>query len=566
MILLVAAALAYDPIESAVAVSVSAGGLDRLGGAVADVMPESFPIGSLGGELVCDETDPAATLTFAVDALDVLIHIDEITITPTEGRLDVALYGAIDSTPTLLTATGSCPPLTSLAETCDVELGTTPLEAHFGLSLALVDGTVDATVDELSVTLGAISNPVDGCTVASAIGTLLGQNPLALTDLLQAQIDPALADLGPTIESSVEDALGALTLDTTFAVGEAEVGLALNPTKIDIDEDGLVLVLGATVSQSGTSTCVPPAEAPSSLTNLPVLDGTGPAGLDYDIGALVSKTFADQVLFAVYSAGGLCIDASGLSGLSLDTSLLGSAFGPDWEALFPVSQPVGLLLAPVAPPTIRFEEDGAPVRLDLNGLALHTWSALNGREARIASLALDGEVGVDLPFADGTLSPALDLDPDKLGFREMDHELIGPGYAEGMAEFLPTILDAALPADLLPTITLPSWNGLGVEGIWFVPAAGGDWLGVWVTLDTAHITPIQLAGCEGGTIGCDGSSMPEVDIGTALGCDSADGGCGGDTLGCSSSDSSCGGCTTVPSRPMFLVLGLAAAIWRRRRA
>ena len=401
VILLVAAALAYDPIESAVAVSVSAGGLDRLGGAVADVMPESFPIGSLGGELVCDETDPAATLTFAVDALDVLIHIDEITITPTEGRLDVALYGAIDSTPTLLTATGSCPPLTSLAETCDVELGTTPLEAHFGLSLALVDGTVDATVDELSVTLGAISNPVDGCTVASAIGTLLGQNPLALTDLLQAQIDPALADLGPTIESSVEDALGALTLDTTFAVGEAEVGLALNPTKIDIDEDGLVLVLGATVSQSGTSTCVPPAEAPSSLTNLPVLDGTGPAGLDYDIGALVSKTFADQVLFAVYSAGGLCIDASGLSGLSLDTSLLGSAFGPDWEALFPVSQPVGLLLAPVAPPTIRFEEDGAPVRLDLNGLALHTWSALNGREARIASLALDGEVGVDLPFADG---------------------------------------------------------------------------------------------------------------------------------------------------------------------
>lgn len=567
VILLVAAALAYDPIPAAVGVSVSATGLDRLGGAIADVMPESFAIGSLGGELVCDEADPSATLTFAVEALDVLIHIDEITLVPSNDRIDVAMYGAIDSTETTLTASGSCPPLTDLLEECTVELGTTPIEAHFGLALTLTDGVVDATVDELTVTLGAIGNPVGGCTVASAIGTLLGQNPLALTALLQAQIDPALADLGPTIETSVEDGLAGLVIDTSFALGTASVGLSLEPTKIDIDEDGLTLVLGATVTQDGASDCVPAGEPPSSVTTLPVLDGNGPGDLDYDVAAVVSKAFVDQLLFAVYSAGGLCIDAGALGGLTLDTSLLGGAFGDDWNALFPVPQPVGLFVAPVAPPTIRFEEDGPPIRLDLNGLGLHSYSAVEGRESRIFSIAMEGEVGVSLDYAAGMLTPVLDIDPAKLDMQEMDHELIGPGFADGLSELLPTILGAALPADLLPSFALPSYNGIGVEAIWTLPAAGGEWLGVWVTLDTDDVTPIQLPGCEGGSIGCDGASTPDLGLETALGCSSEDGGCG-DALGCASTDSGCGGggCSTVPVRPVMFGLAMAGALWRRRRA
>lgn len=566
VILLFGAALAYDPVPDAVGVSVSRAGLDRLGNALADVMPESFGIGSIGSELVCDEADPTAVLTLDIDALDVLIHIDEISIEPSVDRLDIALYGAIDSTPTTLSAAGSCPPLTDLVETCSVQLGTTPIEAHFGLTMTLTDGLVDATVDELSVTLGAITNPVDGCTVASAIGTLLGQNPLALTALLQEQIDPALADLGPTIEAAVEDGLAALTLETSFSVGTSEIALGIEPTELDIDEDGLTILLGATVSSPTPSACVAEAPAPSGDPPLPVLDGNGPGDLAYDIAAVVNKTFVDQILHAVYTSGGLCIDASALSGLTLDTALLGAAFGDDWAALFPEPQPVDLVIGPPAPPTIRFEEDGAPVRLDLNGLGLRTFSALDGRAAKIFSIAMNGEVAIDVTYADGVLAPVLDLDPTALGMHEEDHELLEPGYAHGLEDFLPTILDAALPADLLPTITLPTWNGLGVEAIWLLPAQGGDWLGIWVTLDTAHVTPIVLEGCEGGEIGCDGSSsLPDMDIGELLGCSGEGSGCDAESLGCGG-DSGCGGgCTAVPVRPVMFGVAMLGALWRRRR-
>jgi hypothetical protein len=573
VLLLLAVAAAYEPVPEAIAVSVSGAGFDRLGRALADVMPESFSIGGLDTEFVCDEADPTAALALTIGALDVLIHFDQIELVPSRDRLDVALYGAIDSTPTTLTASGSCPPLTSLEEVCSVELGTTPIEAHFGLELSLIEGVVDATVDELTVTLGAIGNPVDGCTVASAIGTLLGQNPLALTDLLQSQIDPSLADLGPTIEAAVEDGLAGLVIDTSFALGEAEVGLSIEPTALELDSDGLVLVLGAQVSQAGSSDCVPEATPPYALPPLPVLDGNGPGDLAYDIGAVVNRTFVDQILFGVYASGGLCIDAGALGGITLDTSLLGAAFGDDWAALFPDAQPVDLLIAPTRPPTIRFEEDGPPVRLDLNGLGLQAFSELDGRSARIFAITLEGEVDIDVDLADGVLTPSLIIDPVLLDMTEVDHELLGPGYAAGLETFLPTILDAALPADLLPTFALPDFNGIGVEALWLLPAQAGDWLGAWLTLDVDHVRPIELAGCEGGSFGCDGDTGPELDLGTALGCSSEDGGCGGDALGCGG-DSGCGGdggcggssgCATVPVRPVMFGFALLGALWRRRR-
>ncbi|MBM4390308.1 MAG: hypothetical protein FJ090_04230 [Deltaproteobacteria bacterium] len=560
----IGAALAYEPVPEAVAVSVSAGGLDRLAGALGDVLPESFTIGALGGEFACDEADPTATLVFAIDGLDVLLHMDDLRILPSSGQLDIALYGSIDSTATTLSASGACPPLTELNEVCGVQLSTTPLEAHFSMSLSLVDGVVDATVNEISFTLGAITNPVSDCTVASAIGTLLGQNPYALTDLLQSQIDPSLADLAPSLESSVEEALAGLVLETSFDVTSATVGLSVAPTAIDIDEDGLTLVLGGTVSGGEPSDCVPAATPPVPDSDLPILDGSGPGDLDYDLAAVVSKDFADQVLHAVYEAGGLCLDASALAGIALDSSLFGSVFGEEWSSLFPDSVPVALIIQPSAAPTLRFEEDGAPVRLDLNGLGLRAFAELDGREARVFSIAMDGEIGIDLAFADGTLSPALLLDTEALGLREEDHELLSEGYADGLATLLPTILEAALPADLLPSFALPSWQGIGVEHIFFIPVSGGEWLGAWVVIDIDNVQPLEVAGCEGGTLGCDGESSVEFDIESVLGC-SDESGCAG-TEGCSEGCSGEGsGCTTIPVRPFLLGAALGLGLLRRRR-
>lgn len=573
MIWLIASALAYEPIPEAVVVAVSAGGLDRVAGALADVMPSGFAIGAISGEFSCDEADPSANLAFAIDALDIGIHIDDLGIIPSEGRLDIAMYGSIDSTATTLAASGSCPPLTDLTEACGVELSTTPIEAHFGLGLALTNGVVDATVDEITVTLGAITNPVSDCTVSSAIGTLLGQNPLALTALLQSQIDPSLADLGPTIETSVEEALAGLIIETSLALGEGEIGLSIKPTEIDIDEDGLELVLGATISPTVQSACVPTMEAPSGIDTPPILDGVGPGDLDYDIAALVSKPFVDQLLFAVYQQGALCVDAGALGGIALDTSLFAPVFGDAWSQLFPESKPVGLLVAPVGPPTVRFEEDGAPIRLDLNGLGLAAYAALDARETRVFSIGMMGEVGLNLTYTGGSLVPALVLDAEALDMQELDHELLPKGYVDGLKTLLPTLLGSVLPDDLLPTFALPNWRGIGVENIWFLPAQGGDWLGVWVTLDVDDVQPIESPGCEGGTLGCDGeSSFEEIDIESLLGCSGEEGGCdaglGCDSeSGCGGASSGCGdsGCATVPVRPVMFALAMLGALARRRR-
>ena len=67
MLLLVAAANAYEPVEAAVGVHVSEQGFDRLGGAIADVMPAAFPVAALGGELVCDDADPSQVLTYTLN-------------------------------------------------------------------------------------------------------------------------------------------------------------------------------------------------------------------------------------------------------------------------------------------------------------------------------------------------------------------------------------------------------------------------------------------------------------------------------------------------------------------
>lgn len=566
MLFLVALASAYEPIPQAVVVSVSAGGLDRLAGALGNVLPAGFSVGAISGEFACDEADPTASLAFAIDAIDVGFYIDELSITPSTGRLDIAMYGSIDSTSTTLSATGSCPPLTDLEEVCGVELSTTPIEAHFGLALGLTDGVVNATVDDIEVSLGAITNPVSDCTVASAIGTLLGQNPLALTELLQSQIDPSLADLGPTLEAAVEDGLAALVIETSLAIGEGEIGLVIEPTALVVDEDGLELSLGATLSPSVVSDCVPAGEAPSGIDTPPILDGEGPGQLDYDIAAIVSKPFVDQLLYAVYSSGGLCVDAGALGGIALDTSLFGPVFGDSWTSLFPEPVPVGLFVQPAVAPTIRFEEDGAPFRLDLNGLGLHAFASLDGRETRVFSIAMNGEVGLSLALVDGTLTPGLMLDAAALGMVEMDHELLEKGYVDGLVTLLPTLLESVLPDDLLPSFALPSWRGIGLEALWLLPVQAGDWMGLWLTLDVDDVEAIESPGCEGGTLGCEGeSSFEDIDIESLLGCSSEEGGCDS-ALGCDDTSSGCGGgCATVPVRPVMFSLVMLGALIRRRR-
>jgi hypothetical protein len=551
-------ALAYEPVEAAVGVHVSAEGFDRLGAAVADLLPAAFPVGALHGEFACDEGDPSQVLAWSLGALTLDIAFQEVSLVPGDGRLDLTLYGSLASSASTLTATGDCSPLADLAETCAVEIPTVPLEMHLPISLAWTNGAFDATVGDVAFVLGPITNPLDGCILADAIGTLLGEDPSLVSALIEDAVAPSLADLGGTLEPALEDALASLLIETSLAVGDGEVALSLAPTSFVLDSQGLFLGLGGEVSATEVSTCVSAGVAPAGGGAWPALTGTAPDGaLVYDASAVINTAFADQVLFGVYQSGALCIDLADLAGASLDTSLFNPIFGEDWSALFPDAAPMRLAVRPRAAPTATGAEDGPPLRVHLDGLNIAGYAELDGREAKVFSVTMAGSIGVDLPIEDGVLTPAIIVD-DALQFVEDDHELLAEGYADGLAAFVPTILGSVLPD--LPTVAIPSFRGIGLGHLWWIPSDG--WVGGWATLSVDDVQPIELSGCAGGSIGCEdgGLSTGDIDIGAELGCDDTASGCGGES-GCEGG-SACGH-SPLGTRFPFLVALLVPLLRRR---
>lgn len=561
--LLFAPAFAYDPVDAAVGVHVSEQGLDTLGQAIADVMPVAFPVGTLTGELVCDDADPTQVLAWSLDAMTLNLDIQDVALVPVDGRIDLTMYGALSSSASTLAASGDCSPLADLAETCSVELGTVSLEVGIPLAIAWNGTAFDVTVGEAALTLAPITNPLDGCVLADAIGTLLGEDPTVITNLLVGAIEPSLADLGATIEPAVEDALAALVIDTTLDLGEGQVTLGLAPTGFAIDAEGLFIGLGGTIGTTVVSECVTGGAPPSGVTAWPTLNGVAPDGaLTYDAGAVINQVFVDQILYAAYETGVLCIDLADLGGAPLDTALFEPVFGDPWAELFPAAVPLKLAVRPQAAPTATFAPDGPPLRVNVDGLNLSAFAELDGRETRVFGVTMEGSIGVDLPLADGVLTPAIVID-DALGFREDDHELLPDGYSDGLAAFVPTILGGVLPD--LPTVAIPSWRGIGLQWIWWIPQDG--WMGAWATLDVDDVEPIELSGCAGGSVGCDdgGIDVGEIDIGAELGCDEA--GCGGETSGCSSGCDGGTSCTTLPvsARLLPFLVGVLVPVLRRRR-
>ena len=146
------------------------------------------------------------------------------------------------------------------------------------------------------------------------------------------------------------------------------------------------------------------------------------------------------------------------------------------------------------------------------------------------------------------------MDTDAFTFTEPYNELLDDGYSAGIADLLPTLLESLLPADLLPTIALPTWQGIGLGEVEWIPSDDGQWQGGFATLNTDEVVPLELSGCSG----CSGDTGSDP-----LGCsDSA--GCG--DSGCDSG-SSCatGGRPNVASGRLAMLAGLIALFGTRRR-
>lgn len=579
-----ATALAAEPgapIDEAVVVQVPPDGLDALGRVLRDVLPQKLTIETSSGELACADTDETP-LAWSIDELDILLSTDAVDLTTVDGQLVVEMFMTMDSTASTVTVAGDCTVLTDLDEECSLELPTTAIEATVTMSLAqLEDGSIDATVDELAFDISPIGNPLDDCLLSSAVGTLLGQDPEALSVLIEDLIAPELDGLGPTIEEALEDALGSAALETEIDLLGTPLTVAVAPTLVALDDRGLVLGLGAEATAPEYSDCVD-WSAGSQLfeSGWPVLDGTaGSTSLPHDAALMVSADFVDQLLYTIWAAGLLCIDAGTLleeqAGLGISSGFMGGLLGEDYTTYFADDAPVSLIIDPLTPPRIDFSDDKPAFVLDPGDLRLELWSELDQREVMVFQAEILVQPGIDVGLDEGSLTVALDLEAADIRLYESMSDYLSPGWSENLAGLLDTALGAFIPEGPLVSLALPLPFGLGVDALVWWPSDDLAWNGGYLLLDTDSVQPIELEGCSLDGLGCDGGSFegPELDLDTILGCDSSGGlGCGegGEGDGCESATS----CSTTRqtrlvglARWRLVLLGLLGlgAVTRRRQ-
>ncbi len=579
---LLAAALAAppgEPVDLAAAVHISQPGLDALASGLAGLLPEGLEIDDFSGDFACDDND-ASPLAFDLTGLDLDLIVDSATLTASEGRLDLDIDLGLIATTTSTRVTGSCTfILTNLDQQCDLSIGQPDpidLNLHVGIALQLDDeGFIDATVDDVSYDLASIPNPLSNCPIASVFDALMAPelSPDLITDLLGTLLDPELEGLGATLETPLEEALAFLPLSTGLDLLGTTLDIELAPSVLWLDEQGLFLGLSATFDAPWDPTCVsdgvddageplPPPAPVARSTSWPPYGTTawGDGVVPYDAALLFSADLVDQAAFVAWQAGLLCVDVSELSPVPIGTGLLGAWYGEDFEGLFPEEQPAGLILSADAAPKADFGGDSL-LGLQLPGLHLDTVAELTYRQSRICRTDIDGSALLDVTLADGTLALGLVVDPTTWAFSEPGHELLSPGYSEGLAAGLPSLLSAFLGPDLLPAFPLPAFRGIGVGGLEVVPSSDGDWQGMFLTLDVSNPEPIVIEGCDGG---CDGGG-DGLDLEGALGCDEEGAGCDSGE-GC---DAGCegGGCSTPgrgSGRVMLIVLTILTLLRRRR--
>jgi len=557
-----------EPLDKALALHLGSEGLSHLGDVVERALPQSIPVTNVSDTFSCSG-DPGDLIEYTLDEMDLQIGVQDVALEPSPGRLDLWLTLTLSSSASQLAVTGDCSFLSGLNETCGVELPVTATQAHIGIAITQNGEQLDVNVDEVELSISPIGNPLSDCLLGDAIGTLLNQDENALTNILMDLVEPELDSLGASVEESVQDALDGLSVDTDLSVGEATVNLSLFVSHFALDESGMQLGIGAQVEPTELSNCVVPNEgSPFHDAAWPDFNETAwDTSLPVDISLFVNRDFLDHTAWVLWAAGALCYSLDSLEGQPTSTDLFSTFVAGGFPDLFTQKEPVRLGFAPDQPPVFKFHEDGAPFSLQIPGLKVELYAALNQRMARIFQLSADTELGLDPGLTAESFAPEILWEEGGIPFSESWNEILEPGFAAGLYEVLNTLLTSTLlPDDLLPSMNLPSLFGAKLESIFWLPSADGQWQGGFARIDVAAVQPLQSPGCSGGSLGCDGGDS-DLDLELLLGCSESGSGCS-DSEGCGS-EGGCDdtGCATGPRVPPRLLLGffcIGLALARRR--
>ncbi len=550
------AVASYPPgtiVENAVVVDVTEEGFAAITSVLPSLLPSSIPID--------DISDDGGIYEYALQNMWVGITVDNATITPENGYLDVAVDLSIQVNSSSDKFSVFYEILWVIGETCYGYVA--PFEANIqtqiGLSIYDMDGDgvndLDAEILDLTFDYdidGANDINIDSCSIGyveealNFFGLSIWDIALTLADpLLQSAVEGFLPDL----EATIEDAFSQAQINDSFDLGGVVVDLELYPASVEIEPEGLRLGMNGGMSSQQAADCIAeydPGGSLSTLSDPPEL-GVAPSGVasDYHLGLMVADDFGNQALYSLWRAGLLCYSLTAEDDtlpIALDTSILGLLAGDAFDDLFPESKPLVIQTRPRKAPELDFasDHDAAVVVEDLG---LEFYGELDHRQALILGLDLAADVGVDLDLdgSTGELAIEVDLGADavtaSVGINEFNPAAnadIEGNFAD-VYETLVMGIVSGLIEDL--TFPLPALEGFGLTGL-DVAGAGDDedWLGLYASVG---IVSYDNGGCTDESGGCS----------TGSGCEG-------------------GGCATggpSPGRWMAFSFALLAAMFMRRR-
>lgn len=516
--------------------------------AIAEVIPALLPLSFDVPETADEGGVWCVNYAYGLSNASADIEVTNATITPGSGVLDVTANLMVSlndpSNPFALTYELFC-----LDDTCAGYVDAFPVTVTTTMALEVVDDgaggrVLDATIGAINVSYDLANEDIhlDGCSVGD-IEEVLNWFGLSLYGLVLDQLAPtlesAIADVGPTLEATIEEAFASASIQQELELNGAVAQLSLQPQDVDIAPAGVRIQLAGSMSGE-VADCVAAYDPGGSLktpTSAPAL-GSTPSGVgaDYHVALTLSDDFTNQALYALWRAGLLCYGLGPDGDFPLDTSILNLLTGDAFAELFPEGKPLTLQTAPKAPPTTTFDGDHA-IDVNLDRLGLELYTELDGRQAKMLTIDLSGVVGADLAFdgTTGALGIEVDLDPAALTpsvaynefYPEADEAILA-GFSSVFGSLVDTIVGGLLD-DL--SFALPAFSGIGLTELQTAPVGdAADWMGAY-----AWVGPVTYAAADG--------------------CGS-DGGCGG---GCE------GGCHTNPGAPAALWTGIAGLVLLRRR-
>ena len=523
-------------IQDAAQLQVTEEGLDAITDLLPALIPEKIEIGT-----AIDESGGTWCFNyeFYMGNLWVGIEVVDATLTPGNGVLDLhadLLVWINDSSDKFGLQTEvacietDCPGYVEpFPVTIDTEIALEIVTDEFG------DPALDATVGDIEVIGTDITDYlILDCWIGD-LEEILNWVGLSLYDLIWMAVEPVLAsmisDLGPEIETMIEDAFSQATINEEIAVGDATLTIELFPRDVIITPEGVAIAMSGSATADAAE-CIfayDPGGSTRTDTPLPTMADI-PTGTHMSIE--LSDDFTNQLLYGAWRGGVLCYTLQGEDPLPINTSLLGIIAGDTFDELFAgETKPMVIQTRPKVPPEAVFD-GGHDIDAHIEDLGLNFFGEVDDRMAKVVGLDLDIDAGVDLVFDGNTGELAIEI---ALSGDDVDADVVHNELVTGTDEViegnfagaLETVLGGLL-GDL--AFALPSMEGVGLTEL-RVDAVGAqaDWLGVWANVG---VTPYEGGDC---------------------------GGCGGDSSGCS------GGCTSGSMRTLTLYLALPAVLVLLRR-